>query len=77
MKNQKNELLQLARMSMPYGKHEGTLLIDLPEEYVVWYYGHGLPKGELGKLLGLLYEIKINGLEHLVEPLTYRSGNRF
>ncbi len=71
MSNKKNELLQLARMSMPYGKHKGTLLIDLPEEYVVWYYGQGLPKGELGKLLGLLYEIKVNGLEYLVTQLKY------
>ncbi|MFT6631236.1 MAG: hypothetical protein ACJAS4_001185 [Bacteriovoracaceae bacterium] len=63
------DLLKLARSSMPYGKHKGTLLIDLPEHYVVWYYSKGLPEGELGKLLGLLYEIKLNGLEYLVRPL--------
>lgn len=61
-----NDLEKLKTMPMPYGKYRGVLLIDLPEPYVVWYYNEGLPEGELGRLLGLLYEIKANGLEHLV-----------
>lgn len=65
----KNDLEKLATKTMPYGKHQGTLLIDLPEHYVVWYQSKGLPSGELGRLLGLLYEIKLNGLEYLVRPL--------
>ena len=69
MNQQPNELLKLANKPMPYGKYKGLKLIDLPEPYVVWYYQNGLPKGELGQLLGLLYEIKVNGLEHLVTPL--------
>ena len=64
-----NELIKLKTMSMPYGKYKGVKLIDLPEPYIVWYYGAGLPDGELGKLLGLLYEIKLNGLEDLVKNL--------
>jgi uncharacterized protein (DUF3820 family) len=64
-----NELHKLANNPMPYGKHKGVKFIDLPEPYVVWYYHKGLPGGELGKLLGLLYEIKLNGLEYLIEPL--------
>jgi uncharacterized protein (DUF3820 family) len=64
-----NQLAKLANNTMPYGKHRGTILIDLPENYVVWYYGQGLPAGEIGILLGLLYEIKLNGLEYLVYPL--------
>lgn len=51
---------------MPYGKYAGTILIDLPEHYVVWYQSKGFPEGEIGRLLGLLYEIKLNGLEYLV-----------
>ena len=54
---------------MPFGKYRGTALIDLPETYVVWFHSNGFPEGELGKLLGLLYEIKLNGLEHLVYKL--------
>lgn len=61
--------MKLASTPMPFGKYKGVLLIDLPEPYIVWYYGQGLPSGEIGKLLGLLYEIKLNGLEDLIRPL--------
>ena len=29
---------------MPFGKFKGTLLIDLPEPYVVWFANEGFPK---------------------------------
>lgn len=64
-----NQLIKLANTPMPFGKYKGSLLIDLPEPYVVWFYGQGLPPGEIGELLGLLYEIKLNGLEDLVRVL--------
>ena len=54
---------------MPFGKHKGWLLIDLPEPYVVWFRKRGFPRGRLGQLMGLLYEIKANGLEDLVRPV--------
>lgn len=66
-------LLKLANWKMPFGKYKGRALIDLPETYVVWFYKEGLPDGELGQLLGLLYEIKLNGLEHLIQPLKDRG----
>ena len=69
MLESQNELHKLANTPMPFGKFKGVPLIDLPEPYVVWFYEEGLPDGELGKLLGLLYEIKANGLEYLVHPL--------
>jgi hypothetical protein len=53
---------------MPFGKYKGQLLIDLPEPYVVWFRKQGYPKGELGVMLGILYEIKLNGLEYLFKP---------
>jgi len=59
-------LVDLARTKMPFGRHRGRLLIDLPEPYVVWFQQRGMPRGKLGELLGLLYEIKVNGLEHIV-----------
>ncbi len=64
-----NDLKTLATMKMPFGKYKDVLLIDLPEPYVVWYHSKGLPPGKLGELLGLLYEIKLNGLEALVHRL--------
>jgi uncharacterized protein (DUF3820 family) len=63
------ELLELARMEMPFGKYAGRLLIDLPEPYVVWFGQQGFPRGKLGKMLAIVYEIKVNGLEYLFEPL--------
>lgn len=62
-------LLELARARMPYGRHAGMLLVDLPEPYVVWYAGRGFPGGKLGRQLRMVYEIKVNGLEYLFEPL--------
>ena len=62
-------LLKLARYKMPFGKFKGILLIDLPEPYVVWFSGKGFPEGELGKLLGIVHTIKVNGLEYLFKPL--------
>ena len=64
-----NDLEKIAHTLMPFGKYKGRALIDLPEPYVVWFHTNGFPEGELGRLLGLLYEIKLNGLEHLVREL--------
>lgn len=63
------ELLKLARYRMPFGKYRGSLLIDLPEPYVVWFANKGFPAGELGKMMRIVHEIKVNGLEYLFEPL--------
>ena len=63
------KLLELASMRMPFGKHAGRLLIDLPEPYVVWFAQEGFPKGALGEMLQAVYEIKVNGLEYLFDPL--------
>ncbi len=60
--------IKLAQTKMPYGKYSGTLLIDLPESYVIWYNRKGFPPGELGKMLQEIYEIKVNGLEYLFAP---------
>jgi len=62
-------LLKLSQYKMPFGKFKGSLLIDLPEPYVIWFSGEGFPEGELGKLLGIVHTIKVNGLEYLFKPL--------
>jgi len=70
------DIIKLASYRMPFGKHAGQLLIDLPEPYVVWFHSKGFPPGELGRMLGITYEIKANGLEHLFKPLMNKSGHR-
>ena len=62
-------LLELSQATMPFGKYTGRLLIDLPEPYVVWFSQQGFPPGKLGRQLAVVYEIKVNGLEYLFEPL--------
>ncbi len=62
-------LLQLVSMEMPFGKYKGTLLCNLPVSYLEWFQRKGFPEGKLGMLLQTMYEIKLNGLEYLLEPL--------
>lgn len=63
------DLVKIANQKMPFGKYAGRPLIDLPEAYVNWFNNKGYPDGELGRLLALLYEVKVNGLEYLFKPL--------
>lgn len=65
-------LLHLVTMTMPFGKYKDTLLCDLPVSYLEWFQRKGFPKGKLGMLLQTIYEIKLNGLEHLLKPLKKR-----
>lgn len=67
--NNREYLEKFLKMRMPYGKYKNLLLINLPEPYLNWYHQKGFPKGELGNMLGLAYEIKLNGLEYLFKPL--------
>ena len=69
-----NDLADLAKISMPFGKYKGRLLMDVPENYLLWLNKNGMPAGRLGLLLSLTLEIKINGLDYLLEPL--RANNR-
>lgn len=62
-------MLKLAKMRMPFGKYKDRLLVDLPEPYVVWFAQKGFPDGQLGDMLRMVYEIKVNGLEYLFKPL--------
>lgn len=62
-------LVQLSKMKMPFGKHQGRFLIDLPEQYLLWYKNKGFPVGKLGKQLELTLELKQNGLESLIRKI--------
>lgn len=69
------QLLQdLVTMQMPFGKYKGRLICDLPESYLIWFHQEGWPPGKLGQLIATLYEIKLNGLEYLLQPLKNKSA---
>jgi len=63
------ELVVLANARMPFGRYEGKLLIEIPENYLVWYKNKGFPAGKLGQQLEQMLEIKTNGLEPLIYKL--------
>jgi uncharacterized protein len=62
-------LEKLVTTPMPYGKHAGRMLADLPGNYLNWFAREGFPAGELGRLLALMHEIDHNGLSHLLQGL--------
>ena len=68
------DLEKLASWRMPFGRMRGRLLIDLPEEYLLWFEQHDFPAGELGRLLKLCLLIKTSGAEAVVKALRRRSS---
>ena len=62
-------LLQLIEVPMPFGKYKGTILCNLPVSYLEWFNRKGFPAGKLGIQLQTIYEIKLNGLEYLLNNL--------
>lgn len=65
----KTDLVRLISVTMPFGKFQGRIIMDLPEEYLLWFRHKGFPDGELGQLMALALEIRINGLEDILTPL--------
>ena len=66
------KLQLLTTLEMPYGKYKGRLIADLPGHYLGWMAREGFPKGELGSLLAMMYELDHNALRHLLDPLRKR-----
>lgn len=63
------DLQLLVTRTMPFGKFKGRLIADLPGFYLQWFVREGVPKGEIGRLIGLMHEIDHNGLSDLLKPL--------
>ncbi|MBV8043031.1 DUF3820 family protein [Pluralibacter sp.] len=70
---EKEQLIEIANTKMPFGKYKGRMLIDLPEEYLLWFARKDeFPAGKLGELMAVALLIKTEGLSHLVQPLKRR-----
>jgi len=68
------EHLQLLLVrEMPYGKYKGRKIAELPGYYLGWFAREGFPRGELGQLLALMYELDHNDLRALLDPLRGRG----
>jgi hypothetical protein len=74
-------LRSVATTKMPFGRYKNRVILELPEDYLLWFQQKGFPQGMLGALMALALEIKVNGLESLVDqalgspdPRDPRSG---
>ena len=67
-------LIKLVTLKMPFGKHAGRAIADLPGNYLAWFAREGFPKGELGKLLELMHTLDHNGLRGLLVPIQQAHG---
>ncbi len=63
---QPGDLERLLTLEMPYGKYQGRKIADLPGHYLAWFSREGWPRGELGQLLALMYELDHNNLRGLL-----------
>ncbi len=70
---QPEDLELLLSREMPFGKHKGCVIADLPGNYLNWFAREGFPKGEIGRLLALMQEIDHNGLTDILIPLRQRA----
>ena len=60
-------LIEIVQTKMPFGKYKGTMICDLPVYYLEWMHSKGgFPPGKMGMLLSTVYEIKINGLNRIL-----------
>lgn len=66
---EKKHLVKIATTAMPFGRYKGTLLVDLPEEYLLWFVDKGFPENELGLLMAMTLELKVEGLDAVVRPI--------
>ena len=62
-------LKELFTTKMPFGKHKGLLIADLPAYYLEWFSAKGFAPGKLGMLMATVFEIKTNGLQDILFEL--------
>ncbi|WP_299525172.1 DUF3820 family protein [Winogradskyella sp.] len=76
MEGSKATLIELAYYKMPFGKYKGEYLVDIPEYYYTWFKQKGFPEGKLGRMMTQMHDIKINGLEDIIQTIKRDFGKQ-
>jgi uncharacterized protein (DUF3820 family) len=50
----RKEFEELMAFKMPFGKHKGRRIVDMPVEYLLWFKRKGLPDGKLGRFMEIV-----------------------
>ena len=69
---QPEDLELLVTREVPFGKHKGRIIAELPGNTLNRFAHEGFPKGALDRLLALMQEINHNGLNDTLAPLRQR-----
>jgi uncharacterized protein (DUF3820 family) len=76
------DLAEIGRTHMPFGKFgpahyppAGVPIYDLPAEYLMWFANKaGFPKGRLGVLLKMVFQMKVDGSDMAFEVFRRQRG---
>lgn len=66
------ELNEIASTQMPFGRHSGRMIYELPAEYLQYFATRGWPRSRLGYLLQVVYQMKADGGDAVFEALRKR-----
>ncbi len=71
-------LREVAPARMPFGKFgpkncppHGRYIVDLPYEYLRYFERQGFPRGRLGELLRIVYQLKRDGADDALKVLRH------
>ena len=76
------ELAEIAKTRMPFGRYgpdhhpNGVPIYDLPAEYLSYFAKVGWPKGRIGELLKIVYQMKVDGADCAFDLMRKRAGGR-
>jgi hypothetical protein len=78
------DLEEIGRTRIPFGKYgpahyppDGLPIYELPSEYLGWFLNKGgFPKGRLGVLLAMVYQMKVDGCDEIFNVLRQPRDTR-
>ena len=70
------ELEEIGRTVMPFGRFQGRKLHELPAEYLQWFVAKGWPKGRIGELMKIVYQMKADGSDIAFDLFRGNAGMR-